>query len=475
MLTYSLEKILGLILLGNHLQGGKMLLSKIGIVLLLILFLVSCVEDDISQCSSDFVVSYEQMQDAFKSGYRPFAANEEKEQLVSAMESFLASHENVECSLNGKVISPTGEVSSFLKELNESKFTPDFSKFISKVIYGIDNRRDVSNTSNQNYIDWSKSTLAQMEPSNISSTGEILSSTLGESFRLCSSERFVDQKNPARCSGFLVGPDILVTAGHCVQSQRDCESTVWVIDFNSDATRISQEKIFKCKELVSQELSSETLLDYAVIKLDRSINDRKFFRIQSQSKVNDEAELVVIGHPSGLPTKIADGGKVRENSNPYFFSAALDTYGGNSGSAVINAKTGVVEGILVRGEVDYVWSQEQNCRISNVCDENSCRGEDVTRMSQVSGIVGSLSEASIMTQIFDSTVAPSISSGWFSDFQGIERSGYIVGGKSFLGICGIHLASVDNPQDWEDFYSGSCGDSSEIKSVVSQFIQKLYF
>ncbi len=74
--------------------------------------------------------------------------------------------------------------------------------------------------------------------------------------------------------------------------------------------------------------------------------------------------LVVIGRPSGLPTKVADGAQVR-SVNDVFLVANLDTYGGNSGSAVFNAVTGVVEGILVRGDTDYVYNAQLGCRVSN--------------------------------------------------------------------------------------------------------------
>jgi hypothetical protein len=47
---------------------------------------------------------------------------------------------------------------------------------------------------------------------------------------------------------------------------------------------------------------------------------------------------------------------------------------------VFNQATGDVEGILVRGDTDFVFNGE--CRISNVCSTNGCRGEDVTRVSQ---------------------------------------------------------------------------------------------
>ncbi len=77
--------------------------------------------------------------------------------------------------------------------------------------------------------------------------------------------------------------------------------------------------------------------------------------------------------------KIAGGAKIRSVRDQYFI-ANLDTYGGNSGSAVFNSSTGEVEGILVRGEVDYIF--DNGCRRSKKCTNDGCRGEDVTRIKQ---------------------------------------------------------------------------------------------
>ena len=78
---------------------------------------------------------------------------------------------------------------------------------------------------------------------------------------------------------------------------------------------------------------------------------------------------------------------MRNINKPGYFVANLDTYGGNSGSAVFNAKTGVIEGILVRGENDYVY--KGNCRVSNVCASDGCRGEDVTKLSAITATIPS--------------------------------------------------------------------------------------
>ena len=67
--------------------------------------------------------------------------------------------------------------------------------------------------------------------------------------------------------------------------------------------------------------------------------------------------------------------------NNVFFSANLDTYGGNSGSAVFNAVNGQIEGILVRGATDYV--SRGGCRVSNRISNSSGRGEDVTLITNI--------------------------------------------------------------------------------------------
>ena len=41
----------------------------------------------------------------------------------------------------------------------------------------------------------------------------------------------------------------------------------------------------------------------------------------------------------------------------------------------MDAKTGLVEGILVRGENDYVLDSARRCNIVNVCEEGKCRGD----------------------------------------------------------------------------------------------------
>lgn len=205
----------------------------------------------------------------------------------------------------------------------------------------------------------------------------------------CAGERFVDQPNPSMCSGFLIAEDLVVTAGHCVEIPNFCDEYKWVFGFEVNAktkkagVNIKEEDIYSCKKVVSSSLSMPLGLDYAVIQLDRTVSNREPVEIRNDGMVENNLPLFVVGSPSGLPLKVAGGANVRLNNHPFYFNANLDTFQGNSGSGVFNAKTGVVEGILVRGEEDFVPNQLKMCIEANKCADDKCRGEDITRMTAI--------------------------------------------------------------------------------------------
>ncbi|MFN8369650.1 MAG: serine protease [Bacteriovoracaceae bacterium] len=215
-------------------------------------------------------------------------------------------------------------------------------------------------------------------------TLKLLASTYQEAFGVCPTERFAQEHTGMMCSGFLVAPDLLVTAGHCIREQAACDQAIWVFEYQKDGSPITLDQVVRCKEIVEQVLDPVTLkLDYAVIRLDRKVLNRKPLAFRKEGKINEHEDVLVIGHPMGLPQKIADGANLRENVEPTYFTANLDTYGGNSGSPVFNANTGVVEGILVEGEMDLTVDETNLCYKSNVCPADGCLGEKVTRITSV--------------------------------------------------------------------------------------------
>lgn len=259
-----------------------------------------------------------------------------------------------------------------------------------KVIYGEDNRIDPINSDNAVFVELSKSTAAMIPSQNLSKDIDREIKVTGVSLTsrgMCKSERFSSQMTAAHCSGFLVSENLLVTAGHCIRSQSDCNSYRWVFDYAVEKEdqfdlAVPANSVYSCKKIISRTLDSWSKDDWALIELDRKVTDRRPLTFRKSGKIETGAELVVIGHPSGLPTKIADGAKVR-SLDEHFFVANLDTYGGNSGSAVLNIATGEVEGILVRGAMDYVYDSTQGCRASNYLGDDEGRGEDVTYITNI--------------------------------------------------------------------------------------------
>jgi hypothetical protein len=265
------------------------------------------------------------------------------------------------------------------------------SRINPKVIYGEDDRRDLFDSRNDpRFVDWARSTAivvrrADLEVDSQSNSYRLPMDTFGSMQNLCASEPFLNQPSPGFCSAFLVGSDLLVTAGHCMRSADACSGTSFVFNFGydyqgRDLSSIDGNDVYHCQAVVAQRLDGGNGQDYAVLKLDRQVVGREPLKLRRTGAVRPGEGVTVIGHPSGLPTKITSGAKVRVNAAeaPYFV-ANLDTYGGNSGSAVFNTATGEVEGILVRGETDFTY--QGACAVSNRCTDSGCRGEDVSKSS----------------------------------------------------------------------------------------------
>lgn len=268
----------------------------------------------------------------------------------------------------------------------------------NKVIYGEDNRVLTEMEADASLQDLARSTAA-MVPAEKCQTNEdgsvaIKGTALKDTFnKVCPDEKFAQLITAPVCSGFLVGPDLLVTAGHCIKDQSACDKNFWVFDFKNEQAKsateytASKDQVYKCTSIVSRKLNRVSKNDYALVKLDRVVENREPLKFRTEGQIAEGTELVVIGHPSGLPSIIAAGSKVRKNVSEWYFNANLDTFGGNSGSAVFNMETKEVEGILVRGERDYKMDQEAGCKRVFKCEDDKCRGEDITRITVIPELV----------------------------------------------------------------------------------------
>jgi V8-like Glu-specific endopeptidase len=266
---------------------------------------------------------------------------------------------------------------------------PQDSKGTQEVIYGDDNRTDFYSEKDASLRTLSESTVALMSSSQIGAEVNglrpLTGANYGASLGLCSDERFTEQNTGAFCSGFLIADDLVVTAGHCITDLKECGETSFVFGYRVAApgvlpVSIPSNEVYSCASLIHTQSPSDGA-DFAIVKLDRPVPNHAPLlpRLNGDVKVGDS--LTVMGYPEGLPLKFA-GGAVRSVNTPGFFVTNVDTYGGNSGSAILNSKTHEVEGVLVRGEKDFEWTA-QGCARSYRCKADACRGEDVTRIGEV--------------------------------------------------------------------------------------------
>ncbi|WP_372655650.1 serine protease [Halobacteriovorax sp.] len=276
-----------------------------------------------------------------------------------------------------------------------------------KVIYGEDNRKESQEYFDKRFTEasasvagmvWSKNLLPSKDSEKEYSFNQL---PVRLYYNLCKEEAFSEQVSLPTCTAFLVGPDLLLTAGHCVNNEFQCKQNKWVFNYVKGTKKIQKNNTYSCKKLIDRKLisNSSNLKDYALIQLDRAVEEVEPLPIRESGKVERSTPLVVIGHPIGLPLKIADGAKVRgfvlsNLLNPFqafqsrknYFITNTDTYTGNSGSPVFNERTGVVEGILIQGKKDFSLTEDDCLSSINYRNKRKNYEEKVFRVLQVENL-----------------------------------------------------------------------------------------
>jgi hypothetical protein len=212
---------------------------------------------------------------------------------------------------------------------------------------------------------------------------------------VCADERFADQPEVGFCSATLVAPDLVITSGHCMMNswgtlasaQLKCESIYLVFDFAYDAPPsnpvgelrvIPQENVYACAEVLAAEHPDDGQLpkqDYALLRLDRPVEGRAPLPVYGGADLEVGARAIQIGHPSGLPQKIAPA-TVRgwlDTTKYAAYRYESDILGGNSGGGVFT-RTGSLFGIPTRySGQNYVLdtTASPECYRTAVCGVNA--------------------------------------------------------------------------------------------------------
>lgn len=217
----------------------------------------------------------------------------------------------------------------------------------------------------------------------------------------CPGLKFEEQKAGAMCSGSFIGEDLVLTAGHCIIDipGYGCEHMKIVFGFNVKNDGVPMERaasaeVYSCKEVLGRYVDSEQDGheakggDYAIIRLDREVKGKKPLKINPEGEVRAGTPLFLMGYPGGLPLKMAGDAAVRNtDQKDGYFMADLDAFKGNSGSPVFNAVTHQVEGLLAAGDADFDYQENGGCFSFHVNTQSGGRGEDVTKISLLRGMI----------------------------------------------------------------------------------------
>lgn len=257
----------------------------------------------------------------------------------------------------------------------------------SAAVYGDDTRLDLEDLTDADFAQRvAASSAAQIplamieveEPTGLLRFGD---RRLGEAYNLCDDEAFYDQLAIAMCSGTLIAPNLLLTAGHCVDTEPRCDELGWVFGFDNHVSegtkRLHREDLYTCHAVHALRFEREYDLDwdYAVVELDRPV--RAPYAAASLApnhtdRVSREP-LFVVSYPSGLPLKVDLDAYVTHvrNIERDYFTLMADTFSGSSGGGVFTADSGELVGILVRTAGNYVRDTQNRCYRVLSLDENA--------------------------------------------------------------------------------------------------------
>jgi V8-like Glu-specific endopeptidase len=191
---------------------------------------------------------------------------------------------------------------------------------------------------------------------------------------VCSSERFAEHSAiRAGCTGVLVGEDLLLTAGNCI-TEHYCWNDLYYWAFNYSFTesgtvldKLHKNNFYKCDKVVKRYFSPSQGISFALLKLKKKVRGIEPVKISSKD-IDSSTKLVAMGHPKGIPLKIATNVSVLDQDENLFITNS-DIGGSNKGVPLFDESTGELMGMSIYGTPNF-YDFGKGCKENPVFKDN---------------------------------------------------------------------------------------------------------
>ncbi|HBE88030.1 MAG TPA: hypothetical protein DDW67_02690 [Elusimicrobia bacterium] len=284
----------------------------------------------------------------------------------------------------------------------------------NKTIYGDDSRLDFFEVTNgleraamMKAVSIFRATALEEDGDGFKVKGSVFGS---EARRLCPGQRFFEQRGASYCSGTLIGPDLVLTAGHCMGEKEKpanrCDTARFVFGFAVERRgevpeRVSAADVYSCSKVEIYSYDGRT--DFAVVRLDRAVSGRTPANIYTRELPAEGRRIFTVGGPYGLPLKVLNDATVRAvEEEKGWFRTNLDSSGGNSGGGVFSSLTGLLLGVHTASfDPDLVEIplpaghglpetdarvKEGKCKVITRLDQDGGRGKKAYGLSAIPGL-----------------------------------------------------------------------------------------
>lgn len=176
-----------------------------------------------------------------------------------------------------------------------------------------------------------------------------------------------DSANPAAskyCSGTLIGPNVFLTASHCIGTDTVGQYVVMNYERAAGSTTLLPQEFFRIKDVsVEGALAG---IDYGILLLDGSPGLKYGWATMLAEDPSVGDRLAIIQHPNGDPKQV-DAGSLGGISGDYLTYSNVDTQPGSSGSGILNGDGNLV-GVHTNGGCSGTGGANSGVRMEQIVE-----------------------------------------------------------------------------------------------------------